>query len=1575
MFGIFLNKVAYKIKRFSFAVLRFSFKNTPRAILVTLILTGIFCSAIYVFAIPPTTKYDIGEEDNPNCSYGDPNCDVVAPAQYSFGTNNFSGTGAIEAGAITGTSFTIGANTISNFANLDNLADLSYVSTSFVKMTEAGTFALDTNTYLTSETSHTDVLQDGDFASQGIMLRGASSGTYSILTDNSTNWNTAYGWGDHGGLYSLTSHNHSGVYEPVISAGTTGQYYRGDKSWQTLDKTAVGLGSVENTALSTWAGTSNITTVGALTSGSISTGFTAIDDSFISSAVTWNAKQTGHANLTSLAGLTYSSGTPFVKMTEAGTFALDTNTYLTSETSHTDVLQDGDFASQGIMLRGASSGTYSILTDNSTNWNTAYGWGDHAGLYTPIAHQTTENAINGLVFVDGVGNYSAKTIGTDVQAYDAELLGLAGLTYASGTPFVKMTEAGTFALDTSTYSTQTLSLGTTTQIPFMNVGGTDFLYSAGLTYDDTNKAVNVNAMRAIAVNGATGSENLFLGQSGNFTTTGTNNIFAGYQAGLASVADVDNIAIGYKALTANTYARKNVAIGTQALYTQSYTNFTAPWDTANVAIGYQALYSNQPTQSGDGKENVAIGYQSMKTNTEGKWNTALGTQSLYSNSTTAYNTAIGYQSLYANTGIANTALGYRSLYQNEGGGGNTAGGYGALYGNIAGDNNTTFGYYAGYADKVSDNTFIGYNSGQANTYGAKNVALGSGALYTQSYANGNSAWDTANVAVGYNALYSNQPNAANNGYRNTAVGYRALKTNSTGLQNSSVGFESLYLNTTGQQNTALGNEALRANTTASYNTSIGSYALNSNTTGSYNVAVGSSALTSNIAGQYNIGVGNSALNANTYASGNVAIGYSALQTQSYANGNVAWNTANVALGYQALYKNQPTSSTDGYLNTALGSYAGYNGTTGASNIFLGYKSGYNQTTNSNLLIIDNQDRTSAALEATNSLVYGSFNATVASQALAFNAGSVSFGSDTAGGATNVPGSIKLFSNGDNAFYTTFTAGTQTANATYTLPTAMPASNKFLQSTDAGVLSWETPGGSSMAIGGAITSGTSGSVLYVDSSNQLAQDNANFFWDDSNKWLGIGTASPINPLDVYSNSAYPVLSARTESDTTYPILGAYRSRSSLGAVQANDILGRIDFVGRGPTGLWHGGQASIYGYAGSTWADPDFSTYLTFVTRNTTGSAEERVRISKEGYVGIGTIDPNAKLDVLTTSGAQARLSYDTSNYSNFTVGSTGDLTIATTGTGSGDIIFDPAGAGSPSLLSGSGIVILGGTGNTNNEDLSFDFETTANTVALASLTGVTVIKISDVDLGDGSAGMVLALGRNSNGTNTGAGSINFLQKGGTAGYVWQDAAGKMRINTSAPTNANDTAGTVIGDQSSSRETKQDIAEFTDYASALKMITDSPLYNFRYKNEVMGYGSDSPLAKTRLGFIAEDSPEIFMWGKSIDQVSINGVLMASIKELNNLVMAPDGSVGDGSIEGIDLSNPFVLRIKNILAALGIKFGDNGEVKVQKLCIGNTCVDENQLKDLLNNNGNNAPTVVAPPAQEPPAEQPPAQEPPA
>lgn len=46
--------------------------------------------------------------------------------------------------------------------------------------------------------------------------------------------------------------------EPTITAGTTAQYWRGDKSWQTLNATAVGLGNVSNVAASATATASTV---------------------------------------------------------------------------------------------------------------------------------------------------------------------------------------------------------------------------------------------------------------------------------------------------------------------------------------------------------------------------------------------------------------------------------------------------------------------------------------------------------------------------------------------------------------------------------------------------------------------------------------------------------------------------------------------------------------------------------------------------------------------------------------------------------------------------------------------------------------------------------------------------------------------------------------------------------------------------------------------------------------------------------------------------------------------------------------------------------------------------------------------------------------------------------------------------------------------------------------------------------------------------------------------------------------------------------------------------------------------
>lgn len=152
--------------------------------------------------------------------------------------------------------------------------------------------------------------------------------------------------------------------EPTITAGTTSQYWRGDKSWQTLDKSAVGLGNVENTALSTWSGSSNITSVGTLenltvtntitgsitgnagtvTNGVYTTGtysnpdwITGLAWSKISSTPTTLGgygiidAQPLDSDLTAIAALTGTAG--FLKTNGSGTWTVDTATYLTSSTA------------------------------------------------------------------------------------------------------------------------------------------------------------------------------------------------------------------------------------------------------------------------------------------------------------------------------------------------------------------------------------------------------------------------------------------------------------------------------------------------------------------------------------------------------------------------------------------------------------------------------------------------------------------------------------------------------------------------------------------------------------------------------------------------------------------------------------------------------------------------------------------------------------------------------------------------------------------------------------------------------------------------------------------------------------------------------------------------------------------------------------------------------------------------------------------------------------------------------------------------------------------------------------------
>ena len=132
-----------------------------------------------------------------------------------------------------------------------------------------------------------------------------------------------------------------------------------------------------------------------------------------------------------------------------------------------------------------------------------------------------------------------------------------------------------------------------------------------------------------------------------------------------------------------------------------------------------------------------------------------------------------------------------------------------------GVNNTFIGTHAAYSNTNGrDNTVIGYNALYLNTKGGRNVVVGASALYTQSFNGGGGFYNSNNVAVGYEALYANQPTSPATGGANTAIGTQALRNNVTGSRNTALGNNANVSATNLNNATAIGNNALVASSNA-----------------------------------------------------------------------------------------------------------------------------------------------------------------------------------------------------------------------------------------------------------------------------------------------------------------------------------------------------------------------------------------------------------------------------------------------------------------------------------------------------------------------------------------------------------------------------------------------------------------------------------------------------------------------------------------------------------------------------------------------------------------------------------------
>jgi len=100
-------------------------------------------------------------------------------------------------------------------------------------------------------------------------------------------------------------------------------------------------------------------------------------------------------------------------------------------------------------------------------------------------------------------------------------------------------------------------------------------------------------------------------------------------------------------------------------------------------------------------------------------------------------------------------------------------------------------------------------------------------------------------------------------------------------------------------------------------------------------------------------------------------------------------------------------------------------------------------------------------------------------------------------------------------------------------TSAPGTKALRYNPTSGLVSYAdtATGGGSLAIGTAITSATAGSVLFAGTGGTLQQKNSDFFYDSTNKRLGIGTATPSNPLSIRNSTT----SDGIFLDGTYPRL--------------------------------------------------------------------------------------------------------------------------------------------------------------------------------------------------------------------------------------------------------------------------------------------------------------------------------------------------------------------------------------------------------------------------------------------------------
>lgn len=258
------------------------------------------------------------------------------------------------------------------------------------------------------------------------------------------------------------------------------------------------------------------------------------------------------------------------------------------------------------------------------------------------------------------------------------------------------------------------------------------------------------------------------------------------------------------------------------------------------------------------------------------------------------------------------------------------------------------------------------------------------------------------------------------------------------------------------------------------------------------------------------------------------------------------------------------------------------------------------------------------------------------------------------------------------------------------------------------------------IGGTITGATAGSVFFAGALGVLAQDNANFFWDDTNNRLGIGTAGPGTQLHQYSATAAVAHRIENANATPQQVYTDYKTTD-----------GQFYIGKEGNTvGQLLTGDTAHAGILNMITNDP-----MQFGTNDTV-----RMTILGDGNVGIGTTNPGYLLHLETTG---TTLTNNLKVNAAAASGNYGEIAFQTwSGAGSGLNTFGGAGTSRPSVVlrglsedasARGAFVVATFSGGADNTNLTEKFRITSDGNVGIGVTPTSKFNVF-VSAGGGSAG-------------------------------------------------------------------------------------------------------------------------------------------------------------------------------------------------------------------------------------------------